>query len=43
MLDEGRIVEEGTHQQLLKAGKLYANFWDRQSGGFIGVENKVKE
>ena len=36
VLQEGRIVETGTHQELLAAGNLYATLWDRQSGGFIG-------
>jgi ATP-binding cassette subfamily B protein/ATP-binding cassette subfamily B multidrug efflux pump len=35
VLDEGRIVEEGTHSQLLAAGGLYAQLWHRQSGGFL--------
>ncbi len=38
VMDEGRIVEEGTHAALLAKGGLYANFWNRQSGGMIGVE-----
>jgi len=37
VLDQGRIAEEGTHQQLLAKRGLYARFWDRQSGGFIGL------
>jgi len=37
VLDEGRIVEEGTHQQLLQGDSLYARFWSHQSGGFIGI------
>jgi len=37
VLDQGRIVEQGSHADLLARGGLYARFWDRQSGGFIGV------
>ncbi|WEK50027.1 MAG: ABC transporter ATP-binding protein [Candidatus Kaistia colombiensis] len=36
VMDEGRIVETGTHQELLAAKGLYASLWARQSGGFIG-------
>ena len=35
IMDKGRIVEEGTHKQLLKRNGLYANLWKRQSGGFL--------
>ncbi|MEO1454163.1 MAG: ABC transporter ATP-binding protein [Pseudomonadota bacterium] len=38
VLDGGRIVEQGSHSELLGQGGLYARFWDRQSGGFIGTE-----
>ncbi|WP_346795539.1 ABC transporter ATP-binding protein [Halomonas sp. Bachu 37] len=38
VVDEGRIVESGTHRQLLAQGGLYAGLWQRQSGGFLGVE-----
>jgi len=38
VMDRGRIVEEGTHQELIAAGGLYAQLWQRQSGGFIDVE-----
>ena len=37
VLDDGRIVEEGTHSELLAMRGLYARFWDRQSGGFINT------
>ena len=36
VLDEGRIVEEGSHAELLRRGGLYARLWRRQSGGFLG-------
>ena len=36
VLDEGKIVEEGNHQTLLKLGGLYATLWAHQSGGFLG-------
>jgi ABC-type multidrug transport system, ATPase and permease components len=39
VLDDGRIAEEGTHADLLARGGLYARFWERQSGGFIGTED----
>ncbi|MHA3978245.1 ABC transporter ATP-binding protein [Halovulum sp. GXIMD14794] len=38
VIDEGRVVEEGTHSDLLKKGGLYARFWNRQSGGFLNLE-----
>jgi ABC-type multidrug transport system fused ATPase/permease subunit len=36
VMDQGRIVEEGTHQYLLGNNGLYARLWAMQSGGFIG-------
>ena len=37
VLEKGRIVEEGSHAELLRAGGLYARLWRRQSGGFLGA------
>ncbi len=38
VLDDGRVVEEGTHAELLAHNGLYARLWARQSGGFLGEE-----
>jgi len=38
VLEDGRVAEEGSHAELLAQGGLYAGFWARQSGGFIGTE-----
>ena len=39
VLDKGQIVEQGTHQQLLARGGLYARLWQHQSGGFLGEQD----
>ena len=38
VMDQGRIVEEGSHEALIKRGGLYAKLWQRQSGGFLAKE-----
>ena len=38
VMDNGQFVEDGTHDSLLAKGGLYAGFWERQSGGFIGAD-----
>jgi len=38
IMDRGRIVEEGSHGELLQRGGLYADLWARQSGGFLAKE-----
>ncbi len=43
VMDDGRIVEAGSHQELLDQGGLYARYWARQSGGFIGTDDGVGE
>jgi ATP-binding cassette subfamily B protein len=40
VMDDGRIVEEGSHDALLASGGLYARYWNRQSGGFIGTDER---
>ncbi len=42
VLDHGRIVEQGSHEELLRHGGLYARLWERQSGGFLGLEAAAK-
>lgn len=42
VLDQGRIVEEGTHTGLLSGGGLYAGFWNRQSGGFLNADEAAE-
>ena len=44
VLDQGRIVEEGDHAALLRRGGLYAELWNRQSGGFlpIGITKRME-
>jgi ATP-binding cassette subfamily B protein len=42
VLDAGRIVEQGSHQDLLAQDGLYARYWNRQSGGFINVKDAAE-
>ncbi|MFN7051180.1 MAG: ATP-binding cassette domain-containing protein, partial [Gemmobacter sp.] len=41
VLEDGGVAEDGSHAALLAQGGLYARFWARQSGGFIGTEEQV--
>ena len=43
VLEDGRVVEDGPHADLLRQNGLYARFWARQSGGFIGLEDEAAE
>ena len=36
VMDEGRVIEDGSHEELLALGGVYASLWARQSGGFLG-------
>ena len=38
VMDEGRIVEDGSHEDLIARGGLYSRLWSRQSGGFLARE-----
>lgn len=40
VLDQGRIVEEGNHRELLALGGVYARLWAHQSGGFLGESSE---
>ncbi|MBZ6078318.1 ABC transporter ATP-binding protein [Microvirga puerhi] len=42
VIDRGRIVEQGTHAELLRREGLYARLWHRQSGGFLGAEETAE-
>ncbi|WP_299652215.1 ABC transporter ATP-binding protein [uncultured Jannaschia sp.] len=39
VMEDGRIVEQGTHSELLTMQGTYARYWERQSGGFIGTDD----
>jgi ATP-binding cassette subfamily B multidrug efflux pump len=38
IIDDGHIIEQGSHQQLLAQKGIYAKLWQHQTGGFIGLE-----
>ena len=39
VMDNGKVVEQGSHEQLLQTGGIYAGLWHRQTSGFLGVED----
>jgi ATP-binding cassette subfamily B multidrug efflux pump len=43
VLEDGQVAEDGPHAVLLRQNGLYARFWARQSGGFIGLEEDAAE
>ncbi|WP_422048438.1 ABC transporter ATP-binding protein [Shimia sp.] len=42
VMDQGRIVEQGSHAELLAQNGLYAGFWARQSGGFLNADEAAE-
>jgi len=38
VLEQGRVVEAGSHDELLAAGGIYKRLWDYQSGGFLAAD-----
>ncbi|EJJ25945.1 ABC transporter ATP-binding protein [Rhizobium sp. CF142] len=43
VLDKGRIIESGTHGELVSHGGVYADLWNRQSGGFLADHEEEAE
>ncbi len=43
VMDTGRIVEAGTHDELVEQGGIYADLWSRQSGGFLPTQDLEEE
>ncbi len=42
VMDKGQIVEDGTHEELVALGGIYAGLWARQSGGFLGFDEQAE-
>jgi ATP-binding cassette subfamily B multidrug efflux pump len=38
VLDQGQIVEQGSHQELIKSDGIYSQLWSHQTGGFLGLD-----
>jgi ATP-binding cassette subfamily B multidrug efflux pump len=42
-MEKGSVVEDGSHEELLRNGGLYASLWARQSGGFLFEDHKSSD
>ena len=43
VMDSGRVIEDGTHDELVEASGTYARLWARQSGGFLQQDEAMRE
>ena len=43
IIDQGKIVEQGTHDELLARGGIYADLWNRQTGGVLADQGRANE
>ncbi len=42
VLDQGKIAEQGTHEELVALNGIYAHLWQRQTGGFLIEQHKPR-
>ena len=43
VIDAGAVIETGTHDELVRNSLIYADLWNRQSGGFLAPEEYEKK
>jgi len=39
VMDQGQIIEQGSHKELIELKGIYAGLWHRQTSGFLGIED----